>query len=426
MTSVAALVDDLLDKIDTVDPELRCFITVDHAGARRAATHADRRRTAGRPLGPLDGVPVAVKDNIDTAGLRTTYGLGLLADRIPLADAEIVRRLRRAGAVIMGKTNLTELACGTVGGNLHYGDCRNPLDPDRYPGGSSSGSAAAVAAGLVRHAIGTDTGASIRHPASCCGVVGLKPTFGRTSTAGVSVGARRLDHVGPIAASVGDAADLLAAIQNDDADDPTRLLGRPLRRPRVAMLTGEFLAHCRPDVLAAHRAVPTVLEALGARVDELDLELDLQTVDDTANVLGADLFHTYGQLLADGGRDAVGPDLWRWHDHYEQVDPDAYATAVDEQERITREVASRMRGFDLLVSPTTRTGTGTYAEGASESRMMRMGNLSIWDLTGHPALTVPFGRCAQDLPLGLQIVGHHGDDARVLQLGAAVEQATLG
>ena len=421
--TVAAEIAALLDRLETADRDLRCFITIDREGALRAAGDADERRRRGRSLGPLDGVPVAIKDNLDTAGLRTTFGLGLYADRVPTADAEVVRRLRREGAVIVAKTNLTELACGTVGHNIHYGDCRNPLDPDRYPGGSSSGSAAAVAAGLVHHAIGTDTGCSVRHPASCCGVVGLKPTFGRTSNDGVSVGARRLDHVGPIAATVRDAADLLSAIQIDGADDPTRLLDRPAAGLRVGVLTGEFLSHCRADVLAAHEPVPALLEAQGAVVGEVDLGLDLQAIDDTANVLGTDLFAAYGPLLAAAGRNAVGPDLWRWHDHYAGIDPETYADAITDQVRVTEVIHERMTGWDLLISPTTRTGTGTFTDGAHEPRMARMGNLSVWDLTGQPALTVPFGACAAGMPLGLQIIGRRDDDARVLQLGAAVERA---
>lgn len=421
--TVATETATLLDRLETANHDLGCFITIDREGALRAAAESAERHHRGRPLGPLDGIPVAIKDNLDTAGLRTTFGLGLYADRVPTADAEVIRRLRRAGAVIVAKTNLTELACGTVGHNVHYGDCRNPLHPDRYPGGSSSGSAAAVGAGLVRHAIGTDTGCSVRHPASCCGVVGLKPTFGRTSNDGVSVGARRLDHVGPIAATVRDAADLLSAIQVDGADDPTRLLDRPAAGLRVGVLTGEFLAHCRADVLAAHEPMPALLESQGAVVGEIDLGVDLQALDDIANVLGADLFTTYGPLLAEAGRDAVGPDLWHWHDHYAGIDPQTYADAITEQVRVTEAIHEQMTGWDLLISPTTRTGTGTFADGAREPRMARMGNLSVWDLTGQPALTVPFGACGAGMPLGLQIIGRRGDDAGVLQLGAAVERA---
>lgn len=421
-----AIVDDtraLLDRLEAANEDLHCFITIDHAGALAAAAAADTRRQTESRLGPLDGVPVAVKDNLDTAGVRTTFGLGLFRARVPAEDAEVVSRLRAAGAVIVAKTNLTELACGTVGTNVHYGDCRNPLDPDRYPGGSSSGSAAAVAAGLVRHTIGTDTGCSIRHPAAACGVVGIKPTFGRTSNHGVSVCARGLDHVGPIAATVPEAAALLHAIQSDGHDDPGLRIGEPVTGLRVAVLTGDFLAHCRPDVLAAFEPAAAVFGGLGAITGELDLGYDLQAIDDIANVLGVDLFDEYGALLRAAARDEVGPELWRWYDEYQQVDAAAYATAEAEQRRITAEAEARMADWDLLVTPTTRTGTGTFAEGDAEPRMMRMGNLSIWDLTGQPAATVPFGRCRNDMPLGLQIVGRRGDDARVLQLAAALEAA---
>jgi len=421
--TIVASTTALLDRLEAADAHLRCFITIDRIGAIAAAEAADARQQRGESLGPLDGVAVVVKDNLDTAGLRTTFGLGLFRERVPTADAEVVRRLRAAGTVIVAKANMTELACGTVGANVHFGDCRNPLDTDRYPGGSSSGSAAAVAAGLVRHAIGTDTGCSIRHPASACGVVGFKPTFGRTSNEGVSVCARGLDHVGPIAATVAGAADLLAAIQHDGLDDPRALVGTPVTGLRVARLTGEFLAQCRPDVLAAFEPAAALIGSLGATVGDLDLDHDLQAVDDVANVLGADLFDEYGDVLGRADRDAVGADLWAWYDQYQQIAPEAYAAAELEQQRITAEIHDRMRDWDLVISPTTRTGTGTFAEGAAEPRMMRMGNMSIWDLTGQPAITIPFGACANRMPLGLQIIGRRGDDARVLQLAAAVEAA---
>lgn len=423
MTTLAATTT-LLDALEAANADLHCFITIDHAGAIAAADAADARRVRGQSLGPLDGVPVAIKDNLDTAGVRTTFGLGLYRERVPSTDAEVVRRLRAAGAVVVAKTNMTELACGTVGVNVHYGDCRNPLDFARYPGGSSSGSAAAVAADLVRHAIGTDTGCSIRHPASACGVVGFKPTFARTSNEGVSVCARGLDHVGPITSTVADAADLLSVIQQAGFDDPRAMLGTPVTGLRVARLSGDFLAHCRPDVLAAFEPAAALIESLGAHVDDLDLGYGLHAIDDVANVLGADLFDEYGDLLGAADRDAVGPDLWTWYDRYEETSPAAYAAAEREQQQITATVHDRMAGWDLLISPTTRTGTGTFAEGAGEPRMMRMGNMSIWDLTGQPAITVPFGTCANGMPLGLQIIGRRGDDARVLQLAAAVEAAT--
>ena len=424
--SIAERIARTLDTIEIANDEgLNAFITVDRDGAMVTARAADERRAAGTMLGPLDGEPIAVKDNLDTAGLRTTFGLGVFADRVPDTDAEVVRRLRAAGAIIVGKTNMTELACGTVGVNVHYGDVANPLRADHYPGGSSSGSGAAVGAGLVNDAIGTDTGGSIRHPAATCGIVGMKPTFGRTANDGVSVCTRSMDHVGPMSISTAHAADVLAAIQVEGLDDPSARLGEPITGAKVAVLTGEFLDACDTDVVSAFEPAIGVLESLGAEVHELDLGLDLRAVDDEiANVLGSDLIDEYGELLAAAGHDAVGPELWAWYALYERVAPEAHAAAAERQASLTRLVAERMAGVDVVICPSTRTGTRTIAEGQAAARFDRVGNLALWDVTGQPSVTIPFGADATGMPLGLLINGHTGADARVLQIADAIEQAT--
>jgi aspartyl-tRNA(Asn)/glutamyl-tRNA(Gln) amidotransferase subunit A len=365
-----------------------------------------------------------VKDNLDTAGLRTTFGLGLFADRIPEVDADAVHRLRRAGAVIVGKTNMTELACGTVGVNEHYGDTRHPTARDRYPGGSSSGSAAIVARGVVRHAVGTDTGGSIRQPAAACGVVGFKPTFGRIANGGVSVCARTMDHVGPITASSADAAQLLAAMQADGLDDPTGRLGRPIAGARIAILTGEFVDACDADVRRGFEPIGRVFEQLGATVTDVDLGLDLRAIDDrVANVLGADLFDEYGAVLDAAPHDQIGRELHEWYERYERVGPDARAEAEREQQRITHTVATAMDDLDVVICPTTRTGIRSVADGQAADRFDRMGNLAVWNVTGQPSITVPFGADADGNPLGVLITGHRGADARVLQIADALERS---
>ncbi|MEM9465139.1 MAG: amidase [Actinomycetota bacterium] len=424
VTATIRWVLDWIEHVESVEG-LNAFITVDREGAVAAARAADERRATGRTLGPLDGVPIAVKDNLDTAGLRTTFGLGVFADRVPEADAEVVRRLRNAGAIIVGKTNMTELACGTVGVNEHYGDTQHPIADGSYPGGSSSGSAAIVGRNVIHDAIGTDTGGSIRQPAAACGRTGLKPTFGRVSNDGVSVCARTMDHVGPIGFSAAHTADVLQAIQIDGLDDPTERLGEPITGARVAVLTGEFLQHCEADVLAAFEPAIRLLEELGATIGELDLGLDLRAIDDgVANVLGADLLDEYGELLTTAGPGAFGRELWSWYSRYEGVDADARATAVAEQQRLTWSVADAMAGIDVVLCPTTRTGIRTIAAGQEADRFERVGNLALWDLTGQPSITVPFGVDAAGNDLGLLITGHRGADARVLQIADAVEQAS--
>ncbi|MAT19658.1 MAG: hypothetical protein CL419_00625 [Acidimicrobiaceae bacterium] len=424
---IADHISTALDAIEIANDEdgLNAFITIDRNGAMASAQAADERRAAGRLLGPLDGVPIAVKDNLDTASLRTTFGLGIYRDRIPDRDADVVRRLRAAGAVIVGKTNMTELACGTVGDNLHYGDVENPLGHDRYPGGSSSGSAAAVAAGLVDHAIGSDTGGSIRHPAAACGIVGLKPTFGRTANDGVSVCTRSMDHVGPMSISSTLAADTLAAIQIDGADDPRARIGAPIIGTRVAVLTGEFLDSCDAEVLAAFEPAPRHLEALGCEIHELDLRLDLRAIDEEiATPLGADLFDEYGEEIRRAGHDAFGPELWTWYERYARIDADTYAAAAERKAALTRQVCDALAPFDIVICPTNRTRTRTVAEGLAADPFERVGNLVLWDVTGHPSATVPFGTDGDGFPLGLLVNGPLGNDAHVLQVCDAIERAT--
>lgn len=424
---IADHISTALDAIEIANDEdgLNAFITIDRDGAMAAARAADERRATGRLLGPLDGVPIAVKDNLDTAGLRTTFGLGIYRDRVPDRDADVVRRLRAAGAVIVGKTNMTELACGTVGDNLHYGDVENPLGHDRYPGGSSSGSAAAVAAGLVDHAIGSDTGGSIRHPAAACGIVGLKPTFGRTANDGVSVCTRSMDHVGPMSISSTLAADTLAAIQIDGADDPRARIGAPIIGTRVAVLTGAFLDSCNAEVLAAFEPAPRHLEALGCEIHELDLRLDLRAIDEEiATPLGADLFDEYGEEIRSAGHDAFGPELWTWYERYAHIDADTYAAAAERKAALTRQVCDALAPFDIAICPTNRTRTRTVAEGLAADPFERVGNLVLWDVTGHPSATVPFGTDGDGFPLGLLVNGLLGNDAHVLQVCDAIERAT--
>lgn len=387
-----------------------------------AAAAADARYASGCELSCLDGECIAVKDNIDTAGWTTTCGTRMYDTRLPQVDATVVRRCRTAGIVLLGKTNMTELACGSVGRNCHYGDVTNPHDPARYSGGSSSGSAAAVAAGLVRIAIGSDTACSIRHPAAVCGVVGLKPTFGRVPTEGVSVCARDVDHCGPIAASVREAAQLLSVLQDTHWPDPTRHLDAPCAPLRVAILGGEFTSQLTPEVAEAMHGIKPVLAKLGCTVGDVDLRIDLRAQDASLNTLCADMIECYGADVRAAQPDDVGRELREWFATFEQLGGKGEAAALRTKESVRARLEAVMREWDVLVCATTRATAGLLSTAESEPREMRMGNCSLFNMSGQPSLTIPFGHGRlTSLPVGLLLNGRWDEDEVVLQLGAAIE-----
>lgn len=405
---------------------VNAFITVDRVGALEAADAADRRAAAGRSLGPLDGVPVAVKDSLDTAGLRTTFGSGMYDTRTPEVDAGALRRLRAGGAVIIGKTNMTELACGTFGHNEWFGPVRNPHDVTRYPGGSSSGSAAAVAAGIVDHAVGSDTSCSIRHPAAVCGIVGLKPTFDRVSAVGNCVCSGYLDHVGPMGVDVHAVADLLAVMQEPGVDDPRlpgdEALDSLLGRRRIGVLGGSFVDECADDVVAAAQAGIGGLGRLGHELVDVDLGLDLLAMDELANVLCADMIDAYGADVDAAPPGRVSESVRSWFAIFGEG-ADRYDEALAARDAARRQIDRIMiaDSLDVLVCPTSRVGAGLLAD-ADEDRQLRMGNMSIWDMTGQPSLTVPWGHADTGMPLGLLLNGRHGDDRLLLMMGRQLER----
>ena len=286
--SPLALTEAALARIEARDGALNAFMTVTADAALEAARAAEAEIAAGRHRGPLHGVPLAVKDLFATEGVRTTGGSKLLGDWVPDHDAAAVERLKQAGAVLLGKTSMHELAYGTTSDNAHYGPVRNPWDAACHPGGSSGGSAAAVAAGLAFGALGSDTGCSIRQPAACCGIVGLKPTFGRVSKFGALPLSWSMDHVGPMTRSVADAALMLQVLAGPDPRDPNCVeravpdyglglkggefgLNGGIEGKRIALARGFFFADCDPEVAAAVAAAAQVLGGLGAVVEEVEL-----------------------------------------------------------------------------------------------------------------------------------------------------------
>ncbi|MGH6914573.1 MAG: amidase, partial [Geminicoccales bacterium] len=279
--SPVEVTEAVLARIERYEPVLNAFITVTADSARHAARAAEEAIMAGMLLGPLHGIPLALKDLYATRGVRTTYGSPLFADWIPDFDGATAERLKRAGAVLVGKTNLHELAYGSTSANAHHGPARNPWQPDHHPGGSSGGSAAAVAAGMAFGAMGSDTGASIRQPAACCGIVGIKPTFGRVSKFGALPLSWSQDHVGPMTRTVADAALMLQALAGHDPRDPTSVdrpvpnfsagLEQGVRGARIGVVRDFFFDDCDPEIVSAVDAAIQVLEDQGARIDEIAL-----------------------------------------------------------------------------------------------------------------------------------------------------------
>jgi aspartyl-tRNA(Asn)/glutamyl-tRNA(Gln) amidotransferase subunit A len=440
--SPVAVVRAHLDRIAALDGGLRSFITVCADAALDAARAAEADVAAGRPLGPLHGVPIALKDLFDTAGVRTTGGSKILADRVPAEDATVVRRLRAAGAIVLGKLNMHEFAYGPEGRNVHYGDARNPWDAAeaRIAGGSSSGSGVAVAAGLAPAALGSDTGGSVRIPASLCGITGLKPTYGRVSRAGVLPLAWSMDHVGPMTRSALDAALLLRAMAGYDPGDPTTsvlpvpdytaALTGSVKGLRIGLLRSFFLDASSPEVREAVERAAKALEELGARVDEVKL-------DQVANVAAASMAIVASEALAyhaEWVRTRPGdyqPDV------LERLRAGAFVSGVHyvrgQQVRVLvrAEVDEALAKRDVLLAPATpivatRIGETETAlgDGTTDVRSALIRLTRPFNLSGHPACALPCGFTAGGLPIGMQVVGRPFDEATVLRVADAYQRAT--
>ena len=426
----------LLARVERLEPRLNAFITLDPERILDEARAVEADLHAGRVRGPLHGVPIAVKDLCWTRGQRTTGGSKVLAGFVPDEDASVVARLRQAGAIVFGKTNTPEFAFGPLNA-YHYGPSRNPWDSGRFTGGSSMGAAAALAAGLVPGAVGSDTGGSIRGPAHWSGVTGLKPTYGRVPLRGVIALATSLDHVGPMTRSAEDAALLLGALAGHDPADPTSAdipvadyraeLGRPVRGLRAGVLRGPLWDGLPPAIAAAVDAALGELARLGIRLEDVELP-DWEAAAAAVTVLiRCEAAAEYRTVLAERGGDLT-PEV------RERLEAGAITSAPDyvEARRIAGRLAfalhDRLRRHDLLVLPgrdqtAPRMEPGGRLLDPSSSRNY----LSPLNPAAVPALVVPCGfeqRDGRDLPIGLQLVGRAWDEGRLLQVAHAFQQAT--
>jgi aspartyl-tRNA(Asn)/glutamyl-tRNA(Gln) amidotransferase subunit A len=419
--SSAELVEEALGRIEALDGRLGAFVAVLADEARAEAAARDAEAAAGRVRGPLHGRPVAVKDLIDVAGVVTAAGSPKLAGNRAERDAEVVGRLREAGMVVVGKTRTHEFAYGV----LTPGTV-NPWDPDRIAGGSSGGSAAAVAAGLVDFAVGSDTAGSIRIPAACCGVVGLKPTYGTVPTGGVVPLSWSNDHVGPIAGSVAEAGLFLEALSGAPAGAGAT---PPPARPRLGRLVGEELALVDPAVTEVVDRFCGELERGGARVDEV--ELPLRTARSAvATVVLPELAAAHAALLAETGEQGYGERILKAIRRGQQALAVEYLAGLRYRDRFAELVEDLLADRDALVLPTIPVVAPPVT-----SRVLELGDgrqmgvqealtalPGAFNCSGSPVVSVPVGR-VDGLPVGLSLVGRLGADQELLAVAGVVEQA---
>lgn len=431
--SPIALTEAVLARIARYNPTLNAYITVTEESAREAARAAESAIRAGNYLGPLHGIPIAIKDLFATRGVRTTFGSQVFADWVPDYDAAVVERLRNAGAVLIGKTNLHELAYGTTSANAHFGAVRNPWNSACHPGGSSGGSAAAVAAGLACAALGSDTGASVRQPAACCGIVGLKPTFGRVSKFGALPLAWSMDHVGPMTRTVRDCALLLQVLAGYDARDPGCVrrvvpdflarLTNDIRGCRIGVARDYFFEDCEPEVVAAVEESLQVLRDLGAKVEDIVLPDMRAALAAGALIIAVEAASYHAADLRERPQ-AFSSELQAALElggYYSAVH---YVQAQRMRRRLSEQLRLAMRGFDALAMPTSPVPATEIANDPPGHTALRSRNTLPFDFISLPAISVHCGFTKVGLPIGLQLVGEAFAEPRVLQLAYAYEQAS--
>ena len=439
--SPVELVDATLERIASVNPRLAAYITVFEEQARRVAQAAETMIAAGHDLGPLHGVPIALKDNVAVRGQRTTAGSRILADWLPAEDATIASRLRRAGAIFAGKLNMHEFAWGGTSNNPHYGAVRNPWNTDRFPAGSSGGSGAAVAARACFGAIGTDTGGSIRLPSAICGIVGLRPTYGRVSNHGIIPLAWSMDTAGPMARTVEDCALMFGAIAGHDPHDPASApapvhdclarLDEGVQGLRIGIVPGYFFSHLQPPVHAAVTAALKTLENAGAEVVDVDIRNIHGNISAQLTIESAEP-STYHQRWLRERPDDYGADVRTLLEVGEMLLASHYLQAQRYRTLLRKEFLEAFARVDVFLCPTlpfTATPVGAMKvviENGVEEDMLSaiMQYTGVPSLTGLPALAVPCGFDPDGLPVGMQLIGRPFDEATLFRVGAAYQRLT--
>jgi aspartyl-tRNA(Asn)/glutamyl-tRNA(Gln) amidotransferase subunit A len=424
--SPVELVEALIKRINAHDARVSAFIKLDAEGALDAARQAEKDFSSGRRRSPLHGVPVGVKDIVDIVGMPTTCHSKILVGNIARDDAPVIGHLRAAGAILLGKLSLHEFAFGGPAPGLPFPYARNPWDTDRQPGGSSSGSGAALAAGMVPLAIGTDTGGSIRNPAGLCGVVGLKPTYDLVSRHGVFPLAFTLDHIGPMARSVADAATFLDGLAGNV---PTRRYGADLERGVRGLRVG-FVRHFHetdmvadPEVAAALEEAARVLQREGAEVREIKLPPLRQINAVQRVILHAEAWAVHTRWLRERPGDYAKPTRRKLLSGVFLTAGD-YVRAQQWRARVIDAVNDALRDVDVLMCANGMDPACRFDDAAEMARTYPRQARAPFNLTGHPALAMMSGLSKAGLPLSVQFVGRAYDEVTLLRVGAAYERAT--
>jgi aspartyl-tRNA(Asn)/glutamyl-tRNA(Gln) amidotransferase subunit A len=419
-----------LARIHKLDPSLNAFITLTEESALEQARECDRQRKAGRVPSPLYGVPIALKDNIDTAGIKTTAAAGVFKNRVPTEDAEVTRRLKAAGPVFLGKLNLDEMAFEGTGTTGCFGSVHNPWNLERITGGSSAGSAAAVSAGLCFGSVGSDDGGSVRIPGAFCGVVGFKTSYGRVSTRGVVPSAYSMDTIGPIARSVEDAAAILQVIAGYDPNDAITLmepvpdylpaLRAPIANLRIGVPRDYFFEDLHPDVASA---VEEAIRHLKGKVREVrDVTLPRLHVAENGTY-DVELYH-YQKPYFDKSPELYHPWSQRQMNHLKLVETVPYVETLKRIRECRRDIRRIFEQVDILALPTMREPAPLISETENETHKSPHSNTGSFNHFGTPSMTVPCGFSKDGLPIGMQLVGAAYHEPTVLSIAHAYQQST--
>ncbi|MFQ5821644.1 MAG: amidase [Candidatus Heimdallarchaeota archaeon] len=439
--SPVELLEQILTRIEQFNIKLNAFVTMDTDRARQKAKEAEMEIRVGKYRGPLHGIPIGIKDLIDTEGIVTTYGSIIYKNNIPNKDASVVRRLKQAGAIPFFKTNTHEFALGITTNNVHYGPTRNPWNFDLIPGGSSGGSAAATAAHLCFAALGSDTGGSIRIPAAFCGLVGLKPTYGRVSLQGIFPLATSHDHVGPITKTVDDAAILLQVLAGFDEEDPRSLMAPvPNYRDGLADATIEGIQFAiskdlnpdplDPEVELAFKTAISIIERLGGEIIEVRLSSTNLIEDASSTILLAEAAVQHTELLAKHS-DKYGANVIGRFRAGQNIKIDEYIRAIRTRDIILREFETLFQEVDFVISPSVQIRPSKIGEKTVIVKSTKINVISgcthftrLGNITGLPTIVLPCGYSSDNLPLSIQFMAPKLGEHALLKMAYAFENAT--